>query len=379
MTGRRSRFARRCPWALLLLVAACAIHPRHPLEAPPASRDLVGRLAFRRASAEDTFVDLAPALGVGYVELVAANLGVDPWLPRDGARLVLPRARLLPSGPREGIVVNVGDLRLYYFEPGQAPRSFPIGIAKDGYATPLGVTEVVAKREKPTWIPGPSARRDGYPEKVEPGPDNPLGEHALYLAWPSYLIHGTNDPRGVGRHSSRGCIRLYPRDIAWLYARVEPGTKVRVVNEPVKLGWIGGQLYLEVNPDADESLELDETGKRASRARAQGPAHAGETRRRQGRGPPRLAADRARRVAPLGRADADPAAAGAAGCAGRHQGRREELAAVGGCLFAPGRGTRPSGRPRPSRARSRRRLPGRPGSCCRARPPDRSSRRRRGW
>jgi L,D-transpeptidase ErfK/SrfK len=265
MTGRRSRSARSACFALLLLAgAACAIHPRHPLERPPASRDLVGRLAFHRASAEDTFVDLAPALGVGYVELVAANLSVDPWLPRDGARLVLPRARLLPSGPREGIVVNVGDLRLYFFEPGQPPRSFPIGIAKDGYATPLGVTTVTAKKEKPTWTPGPSARRDGYPEKVEPGPDNPLGEHALYLGWPSYLIHGTNDPRGVGRHSSRGCIRLYPRDIAWLYARVEPGTKVRVVNEPVKLGWIGGQLYLEVNPDAEESLELDESGKRSN-------------------------------------------------------------------------------------------------------------------
>jgi L,D-transpeptidase ErfK/SrfK len=124
---------------------------------------------------------------------------------------------------------------------------------------------VKAKREKPVWIPGASARRDGYPEKVEPGPDNPLGEHALYLGWPSYLIHGTNDPRGVGRHSSRGCIRLYPKHMAWLYTRVRPGTPVRVVDEPVKLGWIGGELYLEVNPDAEQSLELDETGKLSSR------------------------------------------------------------------------------------------------------------------
>ena len=96
---------------------------------------------------------------------------------------------------------------------------------------------------------------------MEPGPDNPLGEHALYLAWPTYLIHGTNEPRGVGRHSSRGCIRLYPDDMAELYARVQPGTPVRVVNQPVKLGWIGGELYLEVNPDAAQSLQLDETGK----------------------------------------------------------------------------------------------------------------------
>src|SRR5262245_61259151 len=258
MTGRRSRFVRSVRDFVLppLFALACATHPqaRHPLEAPPPSPDLVGRLAFHEARAEDTLVDLAPALGVGYVELVNANLGVDPWLPRPGTRLVLLKARLLPSGPHEGIVVNLGDLRLYFFEPGQPPRSVPIGIAKDGYATPLGETEVKAKREHPTWIPGPSARRDGYPAKVEPGPGNPLGEYALYLGWPSILIPGTNDARGVGRHSSRGCIRLYPRDIAGLYARVEPGTKVRVVNEPVKLGWIGGQLFLEVNPDAEQSL-----------------------------------------------------------------------------------------------------------------------------
>jgi len=290
MTAHRSRFVRSsrdsarlrltargarraaCDAALLLLVAAaCASRsPHHPLEAPPPSPDLVGRLAFHQARAEDTFVDLAPALGVGYVELVAANLGVDPWLPPAGTRLVLPRVRLLPSGRREGIVVNLGDLRLYFFEPGQPARSFPIGIAKDGYATPLGDTQVMAKREKPVWIPGPSARRDGYPEKVEPGPDNPLGEHALYLGWPGYLIHGTNDPRGVGRHSSRGCIRLYPKAMAWLYARVRPSTQVRVVNEPVKLGWIGGELYLEVNPDAEQSLELDETGKLSSRRAPEG-------------------------------------------------------------------------------------------------------------
>ncbi len=274
MTERRSRFARRSALALVaaLALSACAgdlfgfaslRRGRYLLEAPPPSSDLVGRLSFHETRVEDTLIDLAPELGVGYVELVAANPGVDPWLPPAGTRLVVPEARLLPSGPREGIVVNLADLRLYYFAGSAKVRSYPIGIAKDGYSTPLGVTTVKSKREKPTWVPGESARRDD-PElaaRVEPGPDNPLGEYALYLGWPTYLIHGTNDPRGVGRHSSRGCIRLYPDDIAELYALVEPGTKVRVVNEPVKLGWIGGELYLEVNPDAAQSLELDETGK----------------------------------------------------------------------------------------------------------------------
>jgi L,D-transpeptidase ErfK/SrfK len=267
MTGRRSRLLRHAALAALL-ASACAgglapARPRYLLERPPASADLIGRLGVHVTRREDTLVDLAPALGVGYVELLAANPGIDPWLPPSGARLLVPDARLLPSGPRDGIVVNLGDLRLYHFAKNGAVRSYPIGIAKDGYTTPTGETVVKGKREQPDWVPGPSARRDdpSLPERVKPGPDNPLGEHALYLAWPTYLIHGTNEPRGVGRHSSRGCIRLYPDDMAELYERVEPGTAVRVVNEPVKLGWIDGELYLEVNPDSAESLRLDETGK----------------------------------------------------------------------------------------------------------------------
>ena len=270
MTGRRSRSVRSTTLVTLvaLFASACAgglgrARPRYLLEAPPPSTDLVGRLAIHETRSDDTLIDLAPVLGVGYVELLAANPGIDPWLPPEATRLLVPNARLLPSARRNGIVVNLGDLRLYYFERGAPVRAYPIGIAKDGYATPLGVTTVKAKREKPTWIPGPSARGDdpSLPARVKPGPDNPLGEHAIYLAWPTYLIHGTNEPRGVGRHSSRGCIRLYPSDMAELYARVQPGTAVRVVNQPVKLGWIGGELYLEVNPDSMQSLHLDESGK----------------------------------------------------------------------------------------------------------------------
>jgi L,D-transpeptidase ErfK/SrfK len=273
MTGRRSRSARSA--LLALLVAACATQaperPRYLLESPPASNDLVGKLSFRDTKEEETLIDIAPELRVGYVELLAANPGVDPWLP-GVTRLAVPGARLLPSGKREGIVVNIGDLRLYYFAKGAPPRSYPIGIAKDGYATPQGVTSVKGKKEKPTWVPGESAHRDdpNLPMAIPPGPKNPLGEYALYLGWPSYLIHGTNEPRGVGRHSSRGCIRLYPEDIAELFAKVELGTPVRVVNEPVKLGWIAGELYLEVNPDPEQSLELDETGKIAAPRPAKG-------------------------------------------------------------------------------------------------------------
>src|SRR4030095_4281683 len=199
----------------------------HPLKNPPRSQDLVGRLAFRDARAEDTLVDLGPELGVGYTELVAANPGVDPWLPKAGTRLVVPNARLLPSNPREGIVANLGDLRLYHFAPGSPPA--PQSDVRTAVSAPrLGEAGVPTKREKPVWVPGESARRDdpSLAHEIPPGPDNPLGEHALYLGWPTYLIHGTNDPRGVARHSSRGCIRLYPDDIADLYARVAIGTPV---------------------------------------------------------------------------------------------------------------------------------------------------------
>lgn len=281
-SGPRPALARRRPGALIGLLAlclagaGCALLPKKPsapddtndekhhlLENPPPSPDLVGRLSFRHTRAEDTFVDLAPELGVGYVELTLANQHIDPWVPREGERIVVPRAHLLPSGPREGIVINTGDMRLYYFAKGERARSYPIGIAKEGYATPQGATKVVRKKANPTWYPTASARRDdpSLPTAVPPGPDNRLGTHALYLGWPTYLIHGTNDPRGVGRHSSRGCIRLYPKHIEDLFRRVPIGTRVRVVYEPVKTGWIGGELYLEVHPDKDRALAVDETGK----------------------------------------------------------------------------------------------------------------------
>jgi L,D-transpeptidase ErfK/SrfK len=245
------------------LLACVAPRPVHPLERDLGAPELTGQLRFHVARRDDTLVDLAVQYGVGYVEMLAANPGVDPWLPPPGKRLVVPDVHLVPPGPREGIVVNLAEMRLYYFEPGARARSYPIGIARSGWDTPRGRTIVTNKREKPTWVPGPSARREDptLARAIPPGPDNPLGEHALYLGWPSYLIHGTNLPPGVGRHSSRGCIRLYPEHMAELYARVSKGTPVRVLEEPVKLAWVRGDLYLEVHPDPEQALQLDETGR----------------------------------------------------------------------------------------------------------------------
>lgn len=272
-TARQSRSARNdsaLAFAAVLALAGCgtvqklapgrAAPAPHPLENPPPSDDLVGRISFREAKAEDTFVDLAIELGVGYLELVEANPEIDPWVPTAGARLVIPDVHLLPSGPREGIVVNTGDLRLYYFAPGEAPRSYPIGVAKEGFATPQGSTKVTRKQKDPIWYPGPTARRDDPTLKraVPPGPDNRLGAYALYLGWPSYLIHGTNDPAGVGRNTSRGCIRLYPAHIEELFGLAPIGTRVRVTHEPVKTGWVAGELYLEVHPERERALAFDQ-------------------------------------------------------------------------------------------------------------------------
>ena len=243
-----------------------------PLSRRFESEDIIGRIATHRIRGDEPLLDLTRPFELGYVELVAANPGIDPWLPGVGRRIVLPTAHVLPSGPREGIVINLADQRLYFFREAQAagpaassrPRvlSFPIGVGRDGWSTPLGRTRIVRKRRDPIWYPTRSARAEdpSLPAVVRAGPENPLGNRALYLGWPTYLIHGTNEPDGVGRRVSRGCIRLYPEGIQRLFDETAIGTPVRVVDEPVKLGWVGRDLYLEVHPTLDEMGQIEENG-----------------------------------------------------------------------------------------------------------------------
>lgn len=217
-----------------------------------------------RARHEDTLIELARLLRLGYVEFQAANPGVDPWLPGAGTALRVPTLHLLPDGPRQGLLINVGDMRLYHFVDQNAPpRHYPIGIGREGHSTPLGRTRVVKKRENPTWYPPASVRREkpDLPRAVPPGPDNPLGSHALYLAWPQYLVHGTNIPWSVGRRQSNGCIRLYPEDIVELFAATPVGTPVTVVDQPVKVQWLAGRLWVEAHPTLAQANEIEETGR----------------------------------------------------------------------------------------------------------------------
>lgn len=221
--------------------------------------DVVGNDRYVRTRAEDTLLDLARRHGFGYDELRQANPSVDPWLPGEGTTVLLPGRHVLPDAPREGIVINLDELRLYYYPApaaGKAPVrrqviTHPISVGREGLATPLATTTVVAKVENPTWYPPEDIRRehaeagDPLPRMVPPGPDNPLGPHAMKLGIPGILIHGTNKPFGIGMPVTHGCIRLYPEDIAALMPLVPRGTPVRMLRQSWKTGWRNGVLYFE--------------------------------------------------------------------------------------------------------------------------------------
>ncbi|HEV8679661.1 MAG TPA: L,D-transpeptidase family protein [Stellaceae bacterium] len=239
-------------------------------------QNVVGGLQRYVVKAGDVFPDIARRFDVGYTALVAANPGVDPWGPGVGRAMTIPSVYVLPDAPYRGVVINLGQWRLFYFPPGgDRVLTFPIGIGVIGWKTPLGTSRVVRKEANPAWYPPPSVRAehraegDDLPAVVPAGPDNPLGAFALYLGWPRYLVHGTNKPDGVGRNVSHGCIRLYPDDIEKLFAAVPIGTPVRVVNQPATAGWAGDRLYVQIHPSQAQADEID-TEQRVTPDPAQG-------------------------------------------------------------------------------------------------------------
>ena len=259
---KRTAFAIAAVMAAFMVAAtggAAALEP----EGEARSGDMIGELRHVDAAHADTLLDLARANSLGYVEMIAANRGIDPWVPGESTPVVLPTAHVLPDAERVGLVVNLAEHRLYYFgPPGTEPVTFPLGVGREGWATPLGTTEIARKKERPTWFPPESirAKKPSLPKAVPPGPYNPLGSHALYFGWPRYLIHGTNRPWGIGRRVSHGCIRLYPEDIAQLYEVVPVGTPVQVISQAIKIGWYDGELYVEAHPESGQADELESTG-----------------------------------------------------------------------------------------------------------------------
>ena len=228
---------------------------------------VVGEAFSITARGEDTLLDIARRYGLGRDEIVHANPEVDIWLPGEGTRVLVPRRYVLPETPWQGVVLNLPEMRLYYYPAitGDAEPTVvthPISIGRQDWQTPLGETRIVSKVKNPVWYPPESVRAehaadgDPLPRVVPPGPDNPLGGYALRLGIPGYLIHGTNKPYGVGMRVSHGCVRMYPEDIVSMFSQVAANTSVRIINQPVKTGWLDGKLYLEVHPPLQENLGL---------------------------------------------------------------------------------------------------------------------------
>jgi len=231
-------------------------------ELPPPGYDVIGAMSTITARQEDTLVDIARRHGLGYEDITRANPDVNVWVPGEGTEVVLPTRYVLPSGPRRGVILNLAEYRLYYFPEAKEGETayvmtYPISIGRMDWETPLGRTQVISKVRNPSWYVPQSvldehaADGDPLPRIVPPGPDNPLGKFAMRLGLPGYLIHGTNRPAGVGMRVTHGCVRMFPEDIEYLFTKVDVKTAVRIVNEPVKMGWDGDQLVMEVHPILD--------------------------------------------------------------------------------------------------------------------------------
>ena len=229
-------------------------------DGPDRSLDstIIGSPATHVAKFKDTLLDIARLNHLGYQELKQANPGVDPWLPGDGTRVTIPAQWILPEAPREGLVLNIPEMRLYYYLPGSRVMTFPLGVSVDGQETPAGLYRIGQKRTNPVWyVPVSIQAEMEHPRKtVPPGPDNPLGKYWMRLSHTTYGIHGTNNPWAIGRRVTHGCIRLYPEDIAFLYPRVPKDTPVRVTYQHAKVGVRDGKAYFQiyrdgVKPDAE--------------------------------------------------------------------------------------------------------------------------------
>jgi L,D-transpeptidase ErfK/SrfK len=225
-----------------------------------------GEISTIYADERDTLLDIARRHGFGYQDMKLVNPDVDTWLPGEGQEITLPAKFILPVAPMEGIVLNVPEMRLYYYLPKQKGKpqeviTYPLGVGREGWNTPYMKTYIAEKKANPNWYPPESIRKeheeagDPLPKIVKAGPDNPLGDFAMRLGKPDYLIHGTNKPYGLGMRVSHGCIRLYPEDIEALFAEVSLKTPVNIINQPYKIGIKDNVIYLEAHPFLVEDVE----------------------------------------------------------------------------------------------------------------------------
>ena len=211
--------------------------------------DLIGEDLQYVIKDKDTLIDVARTYGISFADILSANGDMDPWLPQIDKNIIIPKRHIMPTVKRDGIIINLGDLRIYFFDKNKLIDSYPIGIGRSGWETPTGIAKVIEKKINPYWVPPESVREEDptLPKVVAPGEDNPLGSRAIYLSIPSYLIHGTNKPYGVGMKVSHGCIRMYPEHVESLFDLVNVGTRVNIINQPIKVGWDNNELYIEVH------------------------------------------------------------------------------------------------------------------------------------
>jgi len=228
--------------------------------------DVIGRLATIQLEKGDTLPDVARHFSLGINAISAANPGVDMWVPEAGERVLLPLSFILPDAPRKGIVVNLAAMRLYQYRDDNTSllvTTYPVGIGADERPTPTGRMHVARKAARPTWhVPASIAedhrkKGDILPKAVPPGPENPLGEYALYLSKSGYLIHGTNKPASIGLTATNGCLRLYPENVKTLFDETPVKTPVLIVNQPYLIGQRNGLLYLEAHAPAEESGAIE--------------------------------------------------------------------------------------------------------------------------
>lgn len=240
-----------------LLVLYLAVSGPLPAASYPLDGPLIGGLTRVIAADQDTLPDIARRHDLGLEEIKLANPDMHVWLPPPGTEITLPTYFVLPDVAWEGLVLNIPEMRLYYFPADQKDVviTHPLGVGREGWQTPYMETYITEKKVRPSWYPPESIRQEHVettgevlPRVVRPGPDNPLGEYAMRLGRPEYLIHGTNQPWGVGMRVSHGCIRLYPEDIASLFPRVPRKTKVHIINQAYKIAEQDGLIYLEMHP-----------------------------------------------------------------------------------------------------------------------------------
>lgn len=234
---------------------------------PAAGIDLIGSRVVVKSLAQETLLDIARQFDLGQEEILLANPKVDRWIPGEGTDVTLPGRSIFPRAKRQGVVLNLPEMRLYYFYTNEQDKkpmvaSYPVSVGRMDWTTPLGKGRIVKKDQDPAWRPPESLKleaiadgADPLPDIVLPGPNNPLGRYALRLSIPGYLIHSTNKPYGVGMRVTHGCVRMYPEDIEEFFPMVPIQTMIQIVNQPIKLGWQNKTLFMEVHPLMDEDQE----------------------------------------------------------------------------------------------------------------------------